>query len=343
VVTAESQADTTTFQASVLDIDPDADSAATWARELSHAEGVAGVGTLASVWVQAAPGTERSVADDEMAGDEMAGDETQVGAGTCEVLAQEARLDSCADGDVFVVVPDGATAPEAGSTYLLATGRGEQTRWTLPTSAQVVEPAQGGFSAMDGMPARILVTPGALDGIDVRPESVTAYVSLDPAVPDALEHLRTAAAQVDPGAYADPIEQERIASVLGGVRQALLVGTVALLVLIGASMLVNVIEQLRERRQLLAVLVAFGTRRRTLGGSVLFQVAIPVVLGLALAVLTGSVLALALQAAVEAPLTFDWQGVGLTSGTAALVVLLTTAGSLPLLWRLTRPGNLRSE
>jgi ABC-type antimicrobial peptide transport system permease subunit len=108
-------------------------------------------------------------------------------------------------------------------------------------------------------------------------------------------------------------------------------------------MLVNVIEQLRERRQLLAVLVAFGTRRRTLGGSVLFQVAIPVVLGLALAVLTGSVLALALQAAVEAPLTFDWQGVGLTSGTAALVVLLTTAGSLPLLWRLTRPGNLRSE
>jgi uncharacterized membrane protein YhaH (DUF805 family) len=337
VVTAESQADTTTFQASVLDIDPDADSAATWAHELSRAEGVAGVGTLSSVWVQAAPGTGRS------SGDETAGDEIGVDAGTCEVLAQEARLDSCDDGDVFVVAPDGATAPGAGSTYLLDTGREEQARWTLPASAQVVEPAQGGLGAMGGMPARILVTPGALDGIDVRPESVIAYVSLDPAVPDALEHLRTAAAQVDPAAYANPIEQERVASVLGGVRQVLLVGTVALLVLIGASMLVNVIEQLRERRQLLAVLVAFGTRRQTLGGSVLFQVAIPVVLGLALAVLTGSVLALALQAAVEAPLTFDWQGVGLTSGAAALVVLLTTAGSLPLLWRLTRPGNLRSE
>jgi uncharacterized membrane protein YhaH (DUF805 family) len=337
VVTAESQADTTTFQASVLDIDPDADSAATWAHELSRAEGVAGVGTLSSVWVQAAPGTGRS------SGDETAGDEIGVDAGTCEVLAQEARLDSCDDGDVFVVAPDGATAPGAGSTYLLDTGREEQARWTLPASAQVVEPAQGGLGAMGGMPARILVTPGALDGIDVRPESVIAYVSLDPAVPDALEHLRTAAAQVDPAAYANPIEQERVASVLGGVRQVLLVGTVALLVLIGASMLVNVIEQLRERRQLLAVLVEVVTRRQTLGGSVLFQVAIPVVLGLALAVLTGSVLALALQAAVEAPLTFDWQGVGLTSGAAALVVLLTTAGSLPLLWRLTRPGNLRSE
>jgi len=300
---------------------------------------VAGVGTLTSVWARTAP----SDAGQPEAGQPASGDEVLVDSGTCEVLAQDARLGSCDDGDVFVVVPDGATAPEAGSTYLLGTGRGEDARWTLPASAEVVEPAPGGVSAMGGGPARILVTPGALDGIDVDPESVTAYVTLDPAVPDALDHLRTAAAQVDPVAYASPIAQERITSILGGVRQVLQVGTVALLVLIGASMLVNVIEQLRERRQLLAVLVAFGTRRRTLGGSVLFQVAIPVVLGLALAVVTGSVLALALQAAVDAPLAFDWRGVGVASGAAALVVLLTTAASLPLLWRLARPTGLRSE
>ncbi|MEV0952195.1 FtsX-like permease family protein [Promicromonospora sp. NPDC050249] len=327
-LSAGSQADTSTFQAAVLDIEPDGRSAGTWAAELARAEGVTAVGELTSTWARTEP-----VGDDEML----------VESGTCEVLAQEARLGSCADGDVFVVVPEGATAPAPGSTYLLGPAGSDGGRWTLPASAEVVDPPSGGVNAMGGMPARILVTQGALEGIRLDPESVTAYVALDPAVPDALDHMRTAAAQVDPAAYASPIEQERIASVLGGVRQSLLVGTVALLALIGASMLVNVVEQLRERHRLLAVLVAFGTRRRTLGGSVLFQVAIPVLLGLTLAVATGSGLALALQTAVDAPLTFDWVGVGVTSGAAALVVLLTTAAGLPLLWRLTRPEALRSE
>lgn len=341
VLTEQTQADSSTFQAAVLDIEPDADSADTWTSGLSGAEGVAGVGALTSSWAgtAAAGGADASGAAAEPAG----GDEMLVESGTCEVLAQEAQLGSCADGDVFVVVPDGTTAPASGSEYLLRTAQGTEARWTLPASAEVVDPPSGGVAAMGGLPARILVTPGALDGIRLDPDSVTAYVALDPAVPDALDHMRTAAAQVDPAAYASSIAQERIASVLDGVRQVLLVGTVALLLLIGASMLVNVIEQLRERRRLLAVLVAFGTRRRTLGGSVLFQVAIPVLLGLALAVVTGSGLALALQTAVDAPLTFDWLGVGVTSGAAALVVLLTTAAGLPLLWHLTRPGGLRSE
>jgi hypothetical protein len=91
------------------------------------------------------------------------------------------------------------------------------------------------------------------------------------------------------------------------------------------------------------VLVAFGTRRTTLTGSVLYQVAIPVVLGLTLAVATGTGLGTILQAAANAPIRFDWVGIGATSGAAALVVLLTTAASLPLLWRLTKPGGLRSE
>lgn len=327
-LSADSQADTSTFQAAVLDIEPDGRSAGTWTSALAGAEGVTAVGELTSTWAQTEP-----------AGD----DEMLVESGTCEVLAQEARLSACADGDVFVVLPEGASAPATGSTYLVGPEGSDDARWTLPASAEVVDPPDGGVNAMGGLPARILVTPGALAGIGLDPESVTAYVALDPAVPDALDHLRTAAAQVDPAAYASSIEQERIASVLGGVRQSLLVGTVALLVLIGASMLVNVVEQLRERRRLLAVLVAFGTRRRTLGGSVLFQVAIPVLLGLTLAVATGSGLALALQTAVDAPLTFDWVGVGVTSGAAALVVLLTTAAGLPLLWRLTRPGNLHNE
>lgn len=348
-LTAQSQADTSTYQASVLDIRGGAGADEVWARELAQAPGVTAVGTLTSVWATPDPAGPGS------AGSGGAGDEMLIDAGSCDVLAQQARLGSCADGDAFVVLPDGATAPAAGSSYLLgeagdASGPGDTSggteglaRWTLPASAITVAPPEGGVSAMGGGPARILVTPGALAGATFAPMSVTSYLTLDPAQPDALDHLRTAAAQVDPTAYASPIDQRGIAAALGGLRQVLLVGTVALLLMIGASMLVNVIEQLRERRRLLAVLVAFGTRRRTLSGSVLFQVAIPVVLGLALAVVTGTVLAVALQTAVEAPIRFDWVGVGTTSGVAALVVLLTTAAGLPLLWRLTRPEGLRSE
>jgi hypothetical protein len=60
-------------------------------------------------------------------------------------------------------------------------------------------------------------------------------------------------------------------------------------------------------------------------------------------VLTGSGLAMVMQALASAPISADWFGIGATSAVAALVVLLTTAASLPLLWRLTRPGGLRSE
>lgn len=345
-LTAESQADTSTYQASVLDISGRAGADEVWARELAQARGVTAVGTLTSVW--AAP----SGASADSGGTDDEG--LLIDSGTCAVLAQEAQLGSCADGDVFVVLPDGATAPAPGSEFLLGGSRpgagdaepadDDLGPWTLPASARTVAPPEGGVTALNGGgPPRILVTPGALDGADLEPMSVTTYVALDPTEPDALDHVRTAAAQVDPVAYASPIEQRGITAALGGIRQVLLVGTVALLALIGASMLVNVVEQLRERRRLLAVLVAFGTRRRTLSGSVLFQVAIPVVLGLALAVVTGSVLALALQVAVQTPVRFDWVGVGATSGAAALVVLLTTAAGLPLLWRLTRPEGLRSE
>jgi ABC-type antimicrobial peptide transport system permease subunit len=122
-----------------------------------------------------------------------------------------------------------------------------------------------------------------------------------------------------------------------------LVGAAALLLLVGASVLVDVAEQLRERRRPFAVLVAAGTRRAVLTGSVLHQVAVPVLLGLVLAVVAGGGLAAALLAAIGVPVRLDWAAIGTTTATAVLVVLLTTAASLPLLRRATDPGGLRSE
>ncbi|MFF7363532.1 FtsX-like permease family protein [Streptomyces sp. NPDC008125] len=107
-------------------------------------------------------------------------------------------------------------------------------------------------------------------------------------------------------------------------------------------MLVQQLEQLRERRRLLAVLVAFGTRRSTLGWSVLWQTAIPVGVGLVVAVVGGLALGWGLSWMTAKPVS-DWWLFLPMAGAGASVVLLVTLLSLPVLWRLMRPDGLRTE
>jgi len=100
---------------------------------------------------------------------------------------------------------------------------------------------------------------------------------------------------------------------------------------------------LRERRKLLSALVAFGTRRRTLGLSVLWQTAIPIGLGLLLAAAVGLALGLVLLKMVGAEVAVDWPSILTMTGIGAGVVLVVTALSLPPLFRLMRPEGLRTE
>lgn len=116
-----------------------------------------------------------------------------------------------------------------------------------------------------------------------------------------------------------------------------------MLALIGASLLVSQLEQLRERKKLLSALVAFGTRRRTLSLSVLWQTAIPIVLGLLLASVVGLTLGTVLLKMTSTPVSVDWTGVLAMTGIGAAVVLVVTLCSLPPLLRLMRPEGLRTE
>ncbi|GFN06788.1 hypothetical protein Smic_53440 [Streptomyces microflavus] len=137
----------------------------------------------------------------------------------------------------------------------------------------------------------------------------------------------------------DSVERDRqYASIQTGLQ----VGATVVLLLIAASMLVSQLEQLRERRRLLSVLVAFGTRRTTLGWSVLWQTAVPVVLGLAVAVVGGLGLGATLAWMTEKSVSDWWLFVPL-AGAGAALILLVTALSLPSLWRLMRPDGLRTE
>ncbi|GAB3811414.1 FtsX-like permease family protein [Micromonospora zhanjiangensis] len=286
--------------------------------------------------------------------------------GDCAALAEFARLDRCRDGDVFVAdacAPgrqedvaarcadaentDGVDPSRAGfvpgARLTVGSGRADDPgrTWTLPPSTRVV-PARvdpAGWSR-----DVLLATPGAIDVAGLSRLRVERYVDLDRSDPDALERLRSAALSVDPLATVSTQtavvqEQPKFAN----IRRGLYLGAVVTLLLIGVSMLVGTLEQLRERRRLLSMLVAVGTRRGTLSWSVWWQTAVPVAAGLALAVVFGLGLGAVLLRLVEVPLSVDWSVVGLTAGLGAAVVFLVTGLSMPVLWRLTRADGLRTE
>jgi hypothetical protein len=273
----------------------------------------------------------------------------QVTLGDCASLREVATLPSCRDGDVFAV---------RGAEYDTYTSRmgkpgktlwldgtdvdrpGKQFSWTVPQGIRQAESREDPTGTERG---GILITPGADSARLASLARDELYLSLSPSEPDAYEYVRNTAARIDP--TVDPVvwhaveRNERYAT----IRTGLFVGAAAVLALIGASLLVSQLEQLRERRKLLSSLVAFGTRRRTLGLSVLWQTAVPIGLGLLLAATVGMTLGAVLLRMVNASVRVDWPSVLSMTGIGAGVVLVVTLLSLPPLLKLMRPEGLRTE
>ncbi|MFI1386042.1 FtsX-like permease family protein [Embleya sp. NPDC020886] len=274
--------------------------------------------------------------------------------GTCDALRELARIERCADGDAFIIEASGSSdrvvgemRPTPGRQVVIDPAYGmivgaapSRTPWRIPAAAPTVPGrADAHGTRYDG----VLATPGAVPAAATRKLTYSMDVQIDPTVPDARDLVRNAAARVDPLSTVYDLSRTQESRRFANVRTALFIGTAVVLLLIGASLLVTMLEQLRERRKLLSVLVAFGTRRSTLSWSVLYQTAVPVALGLVLAAGTGVGLGAALLGMVGRPFTVDWTGMASMIGIGAGVVLLVTALSLPPLWRLMRPDGLRTE
>lgn len=212
-------------------------------------------------------------------------------------------------------------------------------RWILPADTRTVTAAPDPL----GEERRgIMTTVGAIDPRTLPSARTTAQIKVDEGVEDVSEYVRNTAARIDPGmrvATLASTERERqYASVQTGLR----LGAVAMLILIAASMLISQLEQLRERKRLLSVLVAFGTRRVTLGWSVLWQTAVPVAVGLLAATAGGLGLGAVLTWMMGKTVTQWWLFLPMAGAGAVLVVAVTLL-SLPLLWRAMRPDGLRTE
>ncbi|EST32315.1 hypothetical protein M878_15380 [Streptomyces roseochromogenus subsp. oscitans DS 12.976] len=269
--------------------------------------------------------------------------------GTCASLRAVADLPACRDGDVFTVTggdrdADVTKLARPGRTLHLdasnGTGGGPDVVWTVPGDLK-----RG--RALDGLTgikeSRVLMTPAAMSQRMSATLTGSVYLSMDMSAPDASEHVRNTAARIDPLANAIVWSATERSQRFTSIRTGTFAGAICVLALIGASLLVSQLEQLRERRKLLSSLVAFGTRRRTLSMSVLWQTAIPIALGLLLASAVGLTLGAVLLKMVGATVGVDWPSVLSLTGAGAAVVLTVTALSLPPLVRMMRPEGLRTE
>jgi len=260
---------------------------------------------------------------------------------SCATLAQYVSTRRCADGDVLAVPDDeGRALARAGEEVVLGAEDGPRERWTVPKELRAATPVRRlGYDTG----TTLYATPGALAESRLPAGSAETYATLAPGAPDALELLRNRAAVIDPGAGIYELRGTDQSRTFANVRRGLLLASFAVLLLIGASLLVGGLEQLRERRRVLAVLVAFGTRRRTLAASVLWQTAVPVVLGLVVSIVTGLGLGVLLLRVAGQPVGVDWAAVAMLAAAGAAIVASVTLATMPALWRGMRPDGLRTE
>jgi len=269
--------------------------------------------------------------------------------GDCASLRELATLPSCREGDVFSVAD---TDYETDTAKLAASGGalyfdpsyegsdpGQEIAWHLPKELKKAPPR---LDPTGRYRSGFLITPGAMPA-KAGQDNGQVYLKLDESVPDVQEFVRNTAAGISPLTDAFVWTSIERSDRYTSIRTGLFVGATCVLLLIGASLLVSQLEQLRERRKLLSALIAFGTRRRTLSLSVLWQTAIPVTLGLALASVVGMTLGVVLLKMTTTPVRVDWLSVLSMTGVGAGVVVLVTLLSLPPLVRLMRPDGLRTE
>ncbi|WP_181764739.1 FtsX-like permease family protein, partial [Streptomyces albidus (ex Kaewkla and Franco 2022)] len=268
-------------------------------------------------------------------------EEVSITVGSCATLRDVAHLGDCRDGDAFLARPEkGESAnPEPGTSLILGEESEEGgSSWRLPGSARTVTGVRGPEGGrMEG----ILATPSALPAQQLQDAMYQGWVATDRSEA-VMENLRTVVFHVDPSYSLFETGSGDAMKELVTVRRAVLAAAVAVLLLIGASMIVSMLEQLRERKRQLSVLVAFGTKRSTLGVSVLWQTAVPVVLGIGLATVFGLGLGWGLLRLLDAPTT-EWLAFLPVAGAGAAVIALVTFVSLPFLWRMMRPDGLRTE
>ncbi|WP_033289853.1 FtsX-like permease family protein [Amycolatopsis jejuensis] len=269
--------------------------------------------------------------------------------GDCAALAVHADVGDCSNGDAFFVQADRYPVAVPSGTHRL-TGvavRGqyaEGAEWTVPAGLRVL-PAEQGAPAAGG---DLLLTPGALGGATLPPSKVEFYVggaggaqAVSDRVANAVGALQWHAEIGESNIYNEISGQDQ--HLVDTFRGVLLTAALFVLAVAAMSLLMLSIEQISERRRPLAALSAAGVPLGVLARGSLWQTAVPVVVGVVLAVAAGLGLTAPILRLANLPMVVDGGVLAALAGAAVVAVLLVTALTLPLLRQVTRLDTLRSE
>ncbi|MFL6120192.1 ABC transporter permease [Actinophytocola sp.] len=272
----------------------------------------------------------------------------------CTALKELGGVKTCKDGDVFETDEQGPVPP-AGTALEFrefdpgpAAGSHAQPNyevsghWTLPSTIQKMS-----LPKNSALYSSIYVTPGALKTVSLKDLTTVIALVNHNVTSDQLEQIRNAVAdyrwRTYVFSYGTAPDLNASQQTYQSIRTGLYAGSVFTLMLAGVSLLVLALEHVRERRRALAVLAATGVPKAVLARSLLWQVALPIVLGVAMALITGIGLAALMVRLTGETLSIDWPGVSLLCAGAIALSLLVSALTLPFLNSATRLTTLRTE
>lgn len=255
----------------------------------------------------------------------------------CVSIRAAYGVTDCVDGQVFAQSGTLVEPLVPGRAIELREDEDRGRSWTVPEAIRELP------QVTDEAP--FVATPGALPGeFPDAPFSVNVQTDGDA---DVAERVRNALwpispdvnVHVDGASPAANADQEMYLT----IRRGLLLGALFTLLLAGVSLLVLALEHIRERRRPLAVLAAGGVPLGAIARSLLWQIALPIGLGVVVAVVVGIGLAgLMMRLSVD-QLLIDWVGVGVMAGMAAVLGLLVSVVTLPFLRSVARVESLRTE
>lgn len=274
----------------------------------------------------------------------------------CRAMRDLLNVRDCEDGDVFGADSQYMPTPEPGAQLEFREYQPKASNdwdpqkytvsgtWTVPPFKRDIT-----LPMYSSLYASVLATPGAV-GADQLPKNSGSRVMTtvsDNVTSDQLETIRNslAALRLDTNVYTYNTGPDltRDQQTYLSIRTGLYAGSVFTLLLAGISLLVLALEHIRERRRQLAVLTATGVPRGVLGRSLLWQVALPIGLGVLVALVTGIGLAALVMRLTGEPFAVDWAGVALLSTAAIVLSLLVSAMTMPFLRSATRLTALRTE
>ncbi|SFQ70634.1 FtsX-like permease family protein [Amycolatopsis rubida] len=267
--------------------------------------------------------------------------------GDCVALKTEANIGDCADGDVFYVAGSSAQAAPKGDYRLMTYRNGHEVegpQWTVPGNVRVVPSGNTAKASVSSL----LITPSAFGDVKLPGERTQLLVAGTGGA-DAL--IDRVAAAVRPLAWKAEVGKTDLMSdyagrddrMLASFRAVLLTASLFVLAVAAMSLLMLSIEQISERRRPLAALSAAGVPIGVLARGSLWQTAVPVVVGVVLAVGAGLGLTAPILRLAKMPMMVDGGVLAGLAGAAVAAVLLVTALTLPLLRQVTRLDTLRSE